>query len=74
MWRTEFIWGYIKKYFYLLSFLNTEMTQVVEIFPRGRQEGILMIYPALSIPNTVAADGDARSQGINSHGMDHDGT
>ena len=47
----EFILGNIKMNLHFLSFLNTEMGQVVEILPHGRQRPV---YPAVDI--TVADD------------------
>ena len=37
-WYIEFIWGNIKIYFFLISSINSAMSCVIKILPRGRQE------------------------------------
>ena len=66
-WPAEFIMRNIRIYSHFLSFLNTQMAEIDEIIPGGKQGHI---HPAVS---TMAADwcpGDDRSQGISSHGID----
>ena len=64
--RAELILGYVKMYLHFLAYLNTEMAQVVEILPDGRQGPF---YPTHY--HVYWWPGNGRSQAISSHGIDN---
>ena len=43
-WHAEFIFGNMKIYLYVLSFLSTEMAHVVDTLPYGRQKNLFMLH------------------------------